>query len=104
MLEMETLHGVRFLDVGCGSGLLSLAARRLGAEVHSFDSDPKSVACAMELKRRYMAEGPGWCIEEGSVLDNPYLRFLGRFDVVYAWGVLHHSGDMWRALANTMHA
>ena len=51
MLEMKDLDGKSFLDVGCGSGLFSLAAMRLGAErVHSFDFDPQSVACAQELR------------------------------------------------------
>src|SRR5215203_6429280 len=54
MLGGKTLTGKTFLDVGCGSGLFSLAAMRLGAErVHSFDYDPRSVACTQELKRRY---------------------------------------------------
>ena len=98
MLEIESLEGRRFLDVGCGSGLFSLAARRLGAAVHSFDYDPQSVACTRELKRRYFPNDSSWIIEEGSVLDAHYLQSLGKFDVVYAWGVLHHTGEMWKAL------
>ncbi len=100
MLEVESLEGRRFLDIGSGSGLFSLAARRLGARVHSFDFDPKSVACAVELRRRYFAGDADWTIEEGSVLDDAYVRQLGTFDVVYSWGVLHHTGQMWRALEN----
>ena len=98
MLEVADLAGKSFLDIGCGSGLFSLAARRLGARVHSFDYDPQSVACARELRRRYFTEDPHWTIEEGSALDRDYLARLGRFDVVYSWGVLHHTGAMWQAL------
>lgn len=98
VLDMPELRGQRFLDMGCGSGLFSLAARRLGASVVSFDSDPESVACAEELKRRFAPGDPGWHIEQGSVLDADYLRGLGQFDIVYSWGVLHHTGAMWRAL------
>jgi 2-polyprenyl-6-hydroxyphenyl methylase/3-demethylubiquinone-9 3-methyltransferase len=99
MLGVESLEGRRFLDIGSGSGLFSLAARRLGAErVHSFDFDPQSVACTRELRRRYFEEDPAWTIGEGSALDEEYVAGLGLWDVVYSWGVLHHTGDMWRAL------
>lgn len=101
MLEVSDLRGKTFLDIGCGSGLFSLAARRLGARVHCFDYDLQSVACAQELRRRYFAEDPDWRIEEGSVLDAGYLGGLGCFNVVYSWGVLHHTGAMWQALGNT---
>lgn len=102
MLCVESLRGMSFLDVGCGSGLFSLAARRLGARVHSLDSDPQSVACAVELKRRYFPGDADWTIELGSVLDEGYLAGLGKFDLVYAWGVLHHTGDMYRAFSNIL--
>jgi len=100
MLEIADLSGKTFLDIGSGSGLFSLAARRLGARVHSFDYDPHSVACARELRSRYFAGDQEWTIEEGSALDEEYIKSLGTFDVVYSWGVLHHTGDMWRALEN----
>jgi 2-polyprenyl-6-hydroxyphenyl methylase/3-demethylubiquinone-9 3-methyltransferase len=72
----------------------------LGAFVHSFDYDPKSVACASELKRRYFPNDAKWKVEEGSVLDVNYLKSLGEFDIVCSWGVLHHTGQMWQALDN----
>jgi len=98
MLDRETLEGLRFLDIGSGSGLFSLAARRLGAQVHSFDYDPHSVACTRELKARYFAGDLHWQVERGSALDAGYVDSLGRFDIVYSWGVLHHTGAMWQAL------
>jgi 2-polyprenyl-3-methyl-5-hydroxy-6-metoxy-1,4-benzoquinol methylase len=101
-LGVEDLRGKSFIDVGCGSGLFSLAARRLGARVHSFDFDPRSVACAVELRRRYFPEDPHWQVETGSALDEDYLAKLGSFDVVYSWGVLHHTGSMWPALGNVV--
>jgi 2-polyprenyl-6-hydroxyphenyl methylase/3-demethylubiquinone-9 3-methyltransferase len=91
------LAGRTFLDVGCGSGLFSLAAHRLGARVHSFDFDAESVAATAELRRRFGGDGD-WTIEQGSILDEDLVAGLGRFDVVYSWGVLHHTGDLWRAL------
>ena len=100
MLKVDRLDGKAFLDIGSGSGLFSLAARRLGARVHSFDYDPASVACTTELRRRYFANDSQWTVEQGSALDTAYVRSLGGFDVVYSWGVLHHTGDMWLGLEN----
>ncbi len=102
MLEVTNLRGLSFVDVGSGSGLFSLAAKRLGAaRVHSFDYDPNSVACTRELKRRFYPNDADWTIEQGSALDRAYVQSLGTFDIVYSWGVLHHTGEMWRALENT---
>jgi 2-polyprenyl-6-hydroxyphenyl methylase/3-demethylubiquinone-9 3-methyltransferase len=100
MLEVANLNGKAFLDIGSGSGLFSLAARRLGARVHSFDYDPHSVACTAELRRRYFPDDARWTVEQGSALDPAYLSGLGTFDFVYSWGVLHHTGNMWQALDN----
>jgi 2-polyprenyl-6-hydroxyphenyl methylase/3-demethylubiquinone-9 3-methyltransferase len=98
----EDVCGRSFVDIGSGSGLFSLAARRLGARVHSFDSDPGSVVCTEELRRRFQPEDREWRIQEGSVLDTDYLGTLGRFDIVYSWGVLHHTGAVWTALGNAI--
>ena len=100
MLECENLNGKTFLDIGSGSGLFSLAARRLGAKVHSFDFDSNSYACTKELRRRYFGGDDDWTVEQGSALDREYVGSLGKFDIVYSWGVLHHTGKMWEALAN----
>jgi 2-polyprenyl-3-methyl-5-hydroxy-6-metoxy-1,4-benzoquinol methylase len=102
MLGVKDLTGKSFLDAGSGSGLFSLAARRLGATVYSFDFDPDSVACTRELKRRYFPGDANWTIDVGSVLDPDYLERLGNFNIVYSWGVLHHTGNMWNALSNVI--
>ena len=107
LLEMtgqSDISGFKFLDAGCGSGLSSLAARRAGASVHSFDFDPASVACAVELRARYCPNDAEWTISEGSVLDRSMLTRLGKFDVVYSWGVLHHTGSMWLGIENLISA
>ena len=100
MLVVKDLAGKTFLDIGSGSGLFSLAARRAGAQVYSFDFDPLSVRCTDELKRRYFPGDSDWTVVEGSILDQAFLKQLGAFDVVYSWGALHHTGAMWQALEN----
>jgi 2-polyprenyl-3-methyl-5-hydroxy-6-metoxy-1,4-benzoquinol methylase len=101
-LGVETLAGKQFIDIGSGSGLFSLAAHRLGADVTSFDYDPSSVGCTLEMRERYAKDSPRWRILHGSVLDPAFLATLGAFDVVYSWGVLHHTGAMWPAIRNVL--
>ena len=97
-LGADRLDGKTFLDIGSGSGLFSLAARRLGAHVRSFDFDPNSVSCTRELKRRYFPDDPHWIVEEGSILDDAFVDRLGTYDIVYSWGVLHHTGRLFVAM------
>jgi len=100
MLRLHDLSDKKFIDVGCGSGLFSLAALELGAkQVLSFDLDPESTECAHILKEQY-GPIPNWSITNGNVLERNWLTTLGTFDIVYSWGVLHHTGAMWQAFEN----
>jgi len=97
----DHLPGRTFLDIGSGSGLFSLAAMRLGtAKVHSFDFDQQSVECTHELKKRFYPDNHSWIVEKGDILDLDYIKKLGKWDIVYSYGVLHHTGNMWQALDN----
>ena len=89
------LEGKSFLDIGSGSGLLSCAALKLGAaRVLAVDIDENSV----NTTRAMLSGRPGnWEARRISVFELPE-QGLGTFDVVYSWGVLHHTGDMWKAI------
>lgn len=102
----DAIRGKTFVDIGCGSGLFSHVAYKLGAaRVVSVDVDEFSVACTQYLKEK-QNNPENWEIKQGSALDEKFIKSLGKFDIVYSWGVLHHTGDMYRAfdvIANLMH-
>lgn len=96
------IAGRNFLDIGCGSGLFSLAAWELGAaNVTSIDIDEDSVACCRYLANQVQKNDTReWNIFKGSILDQTFVSGIPKADVVYSWGVLHHTGNMWRAIQN----
>jgi SAM-dependent methyltransferase len=97
LFPSDEIQGCRFLDIGCGSGLSALAACRLGAAtVDAIDIDAQSVAAALALLSRFRP-GAGWHVAQRSVFDLAP-EHDGLYDVVYSWGVLHHTGEMWRAI------
>src|SRR5262245_21908996 len=99
-LGLGNLRGRDILDIGCGSGIHSLAALRAGARrIVSFDYDPDSVEATAGL-RRSAGSPEHWNVMRGDVLDPAFLAQLGTFSIVYSWGVLHHTGDVWRAFDN----
>jgi Ribosomal protein L11 methylase len=102
LLGLDDLAGKTFLDVGSGSGLHSLAAFNAGAErIVSFDYDPLSVETTRLLRER-QGNPENWTVLQGSVLDTEFLSTLPRSDIVYSWGVLHHTGSVWEAIDNTV--
>jgi SAM-dependent methyltransferase len=97
LLGEERLDGKRFLDIGCGSGVHSLAALLSGAaEVVALDIDPDSVTTTRAVLDRHFPDG-NFKVEQRSVFELEPTE-LGKFEVVYSWGVLHHTGDMYRAV------
>ena len=100
-LHLDNLDGKTFLDIGSGSGLQSLAAYNAGAErIFSFDYDSNAVEATKSLWRK-SGRPKNWTICQGSILDSEFVNSLGEFDIVYSWGVLHHTGDLWNALKNS---
>lgn len=97
-VKLPSLAGMSFLDIGCGSGIHSLAAWKAGASrVVSFDYDANSVATTRAL-HDMCGRPENWTVLEGSVLDPEFVGALPKSDLVYSWGVLHHTGRMWDAV------
>lgn len=90
LIPAERLKGATFLDIGCGSGIHALAAHRLGARVTAIDIDPDSVAATSKLLQQHGVQG--------DVRHQSVFEASGKFDIVYSWGVLHHTGAMWKAI------
>ncbi len=100
-LGLENVENKTFMDIGCGSGLHSLAAYQLGVEsVLSFDFDQDSVNITNYLRTEKAGSPKNWVVSQGSVLDDNYINTLKKTDIVYSWGVLHHTGDQWKAIRN----
>jgi 2-polyprenyl-6-hydroxyphenyl methylase/3-demethylubiquinone-9 3-methyltransferase len=96
----KDLHGLSFLDIGCGSGLHSMAALQAGARViHGFDYDPDSVAATRYIRTK-AGDPANWTVGQGSVLDDSFMEGMPQYDLVYSWGVLHHTGEVWHAIRN----
>lgn len=97
-LGPDSISGKTIVDIGCGSGIHSLAFYSLGAkEICSFDFDQLSVQATKTLWEKEGSPSK-WKILHRSILDDEYIKSLGKFDIVYSWGVLHHTGSMWNAL------
>ncbi len=102
-LPEEEWKGKHFIDIGCGSGMFSLGALSLGvASVTSIDIDEKSIEATKLTKTRFGTKfEKNWEIIHGSILDDKLTKKLKETgDIVYAWGSLHHTGNMKKAINN----
>jgi 2-polyprenyl-6-hydroxyphenyl methylase/3-demethylubiquinone-9 3-methyltransferase len=99
-LGREAIAGKTVLDIGSGSGIHSLCYFMLGAkEILSLDVDPYSVESTRLLWSK-AGQPANWRVLQGSILDQEFVSTLGQHEIVYSWGVLHHTGSMWEAIDN----
>jgi len=113
---IELLGGIQlasqpFLDIGFGQGLTLLTATLMGAKTVGCDLNPICAEVLQGNQRRYFPELSNRSIPiiVGSILDEGVLELLRTkspdpatrgYSVVHAWGVLHHTGEMERAIRN----
>jgi 2-polyprenyl-6-hydroxyphenyl methylase/3-demethylubiquinone-9 3-methyltransferase len=96
LIPVDEISGRDVLDIGCGSGLHALAALRLGASsVTAIDIDEDSVSTTRQLLSLHAPPGAIWSATVKSVFE---LETMPQYPVVYSWGVLHHTGDMYAAI------
>jgi SAM-dependent methyltransferase len=97
LIGHDKIKGRSFLDIGCGSGIFAIAASLAGAgKVTGIDISEESIAASASNKKRF-ADQNAIDFFHKSIFDETITQ-LGKFDVVYSWGVLHHTGNMWKAI------
>ncbi len=99
-LSPDNIQGKRVIDIGSGSGVHSLSFYLLKVNsLYSLDYDQNSVDATKTLWEK-SNQPDNWTVTQGSILDKELVHTLGTFDIVYSWGVLHHTGSMWEAIEN----
>jgi hypothetical protein len=101
------LKNKSFIDIGFGQGLSLLTATALGAVTTGIDINPLSEGI-LRKNAKYFPEVDVSKIKiyTGSVLDTSLLENIthsgkNEFDVVHSWGVLHHTGNLYKSIQLT---
>ncbi len=88
---LQSLQGLRILDIGCGGGLLAEPMARLGALVTGIDASPENIAVA---KLHAAAEGLEIDYRAGNVEELAANRNLQLFDIILAMEIIEHVADV----------
>lgn len=87
--HLDSLKGLRILDIGCGGGILSEPLARLGAQVTGADPAEKNIAVA-----KLHAEQSGVAVDYRATTAEALADAGERFDIVLAMEVVEHVADM----------
>jgi 2-polyprenyl-3-methyl-5-hydroxy-6-metoxy-1,4-benzoquinol methylase len=93
-VDFGSLAGKDVLDVGCGSGIATQMLAEAGARVTAVDLTDWAVETTRRRLRAFGLEGD---VRQEDAERLPFAD--ASFDLVFSWGVIHHSSDMDRALA-----
>jgi 2-polyprenyl-6-hydroxyphenyl methylase/3-demethylubiquinone-9 3-methyltransferase len=88
-VRLDSLAGLRVLDIGCGGGILSEPLARLGAGVVGADPSESNIAVA-----KHHAERAGLSIDYRAVPAEALAQSSETFDVVLAMEVVEHVADL----------
>lgn len=86
-------RGKQVLEIGVGLGADHLGFAQAGAHLYGVDLTPRAIE---HTRRRLEAFGLQSTLETADAENLPFAK--DRFDIVYSWGVLHHSPDTPRAI------
>jgi 2-polyprenyl-6-hydroxyphenyl methylase/3-demethylubiquinone-9 3-methyltransferase len=97
LLNLKDLTQKSVLDIGCGSGVHDVGFYQLGCRnLTAIDYDQDCITATNQTLEKF-CPGSGYKILQGDILSSK-TQSLGKFDIVYSWGVLHHTGNLLEAI------